>query len=312
MTDGGSSSPQPLRRPYGDGLAANYGVQGAAHIVTRVLQRAELAVTELVSANPPERVSDPIPQQEAYLICCQLRNRGPFEYWEEERSLGTCTLRAGDTTIRDLRHSPRAMTNGPLHSVLWFVPRVSLDALADEAGVPRIDALQIDPLTGIADATIQHLSASVLPALRSPEQVNRLFADYISIALAAHVADAYGGLRSEPLVAKGGLASWQERRAKEMLAADLSGGAPLAEIAKACGLSTGHFARAFRRSTGLAPHAWLLKARIDYAMILLRQPGPSLSEVALASGFADHSHFTRVFARQTGQSPRDWRRMAIR
>ena len=36
-------------------------------------------------------------------------------------------------------------------------------------------------------------------------------------------------------------------------------------------------------------------------MTLLRQPDLSLSEIALASGFADQSHFSRVFARQTDQ-----------
>jgi AraC family transcriptional regulator len=47
-------------------------------------------------------------------------------------------------------------------------------------------------------------------------------------------------------------------------------------------------------------------------MTLLRQPDPSLSEIALACGFADQSHFSRVFTRQTGLSPRVWRRMSIR
>jgi AraC-like DNA-binding protein len=97
-----------------------------------------------------------------------------------------------------------------------------------------------------------------------------------------------------------------------MLLADLAGATPLAEIARFCGLSAGHFARAFRRSTGLAPHAWLLNARVERAMVLLRQPGKSLSEIALACGFADQSHFGRVFTRLTGQSPRAWRRQAIR
>jgi AraC-like DNA-binding protein len=44
-----------------------------------------------------------------------------------------------------------------------------------------------------------------------------------------------------------------------MLIADLTSAIPLAVIAEASGLSAGHFARAFRRSTGLAPHAWLLR-----------------------------------------------------
>jgi AraC-like DNA-binding protein len=307
-----ASSSEYSRRPYGQDLAANYGLDDAAHTIARVHQ-TELAVTELHSDDPPHRVSDPIERQDGFLICCQVIDRGPFEYWEEGRSLGSCSLRAGETTIRDLRRDPRAMTNGPLHSVLWFLPRAGLNALADELNALHVDELRADPCAGITDGVIQHLSAAMLPALRSPEQANRLFSDHISVALTAHVAHAYGGLAAAaPRPIAGGLAPWQERRAKEMLAADLSGDTPLVEIARACGLSSGYFARAFRKSTALAPHAWLQKARVERAMTLLRQPNITLSEVAIACGFFDHSHFSRVFARHTGHSPRNWRRIAIR
>src|SRR5580693_4217018 len=124
-----SSSRQPSRRPYGRGLAANYGVEDAAHVVTRLLHHTELAVTELHAKDPPVRLSDPIARQDAFLIGCQLRDRHPFEYWEDGRSFGTCTLRTGEITIRDLRREPRSVTAGPFHSVLWYLPRASLNAV---------------------------------------------------------------------------------------------------------------------------------------------------------------------------------------
>jgi AraC-like DNA-binding protein len=96
-----------------------------------------------------------------------------------------------------------------------------------------------------------------------------------------------------------------------MIAGDLTGAAPLHEIAEACGLSVSHFSRAFRKSTGLAPHAWLLQARIESAKAMLRKRDASLSAIALACGFADRSHFTRVFTRQVGLSPGAWRRVAV-
>jgi AraC family transcriptional regulator len=52
---------------------------------------------------------------------------------------------------------------------------------------------------------------------------------------------------------------------KELIAGDLSGATPLKEVAAACGLSVSHFSRAFNKSTGVAPHAWLLQARVDSA-----------------------------------------------
>ena len=60
---------------------------------------------------------------------------------------------------------------------------------------------------------------------------------------------------------RGTLAPWQERRAKELLRANLQG-VPLKEVARECGLSVAHFSRAFRRTVGVAPHNWLIEQRI--------------------------------------------------
>jgi AraC-like DNA-binding protein len=115
-----------------------------------------------------------------------------------------------------------------------------------------------------------------------------------------------------PKLVKGGLAPWQERLSKEMIAGDLTGSTPLPEIAAACGLSVSHFSRAFRKSTGLSPHAWLLQARVESAKAMLRAGYAPLSTVALACGFANQSHFARVFARRVGWSPGSWRKTALR
>ncbi len=110
---------------------------------------------------------------------------------------------------------------------------------------------------------------------------------------------------------RGGLAPWQEKRSKEMLAGDLTGATPLHEIAGVCGLSVSHFSRAFHKSTGLAPHAWLLRARVESAKAMLRRGDASLAAIARASGFADQSHFARVFTRRVGLSPGAWRKAVL-
>ena len=301
------------RRLYGDELAARFGAEAPAPaMVTTSLPHAELAVTELRIDDPVGRISDRLPGEDAYVISHELRDYRGMEYWENGRHLTTYDLRAGETTIVDLRREPQVRFDVPVHCLLWVVPRTALNALADEANVPPVDGLPHGPGAGFVDDTIRQLNQTVITALQRPGQISRLFVDYLTLAFVAHVAETYGGMEAATRLIKGGLAPWQERRAKEMLVADLSGRTPLAEIAVACGLSSGHFARAFRISTGYAPHAWLLMARVERAMSLLRQPGLPLLEIALACGFADHSHFSRVFARQTGQKPSVWRRLSIR
>jgi AraC family transcriptional regulator len=313
MTATTNTSAQPSRRNYGDEFAAGFGAPAPAPtIVTRSLPHAELAVTELRVDGPAGRISECFGGADAYLVAHELRSYRGLEFWENGRHRSTFDMQAGDTSIADLRHELQVKFDVPVHVMLWLVPRTALDAVADDANVPRIDGLPHGPGSAFADATVRHLNLAALAALQAPEQVNRLFSDHLTLAMAAHVAQIYGGMQSTARLIKGGLALWQERRAKEMMAADLNGTIPLLEIATACGLSSGHFARAFRKSTGLAPHAWMLSARVERAAVMLGQPGLSLSEIALACGFADQSHFGRVFTQRTGLSPGAWRRQKVR
>ena len=73
------------------------------------------------------------------------------------------------------------------------------------------------------------------------------------------------------------------------------------------GLSVGHFSRAFRISTGLPPHQWLLRQRVKVAKQLMTVRDLPLSEIAISAGFANQSHFTRVFSASVGVSPAAWR-----
>ena len=83
------------------------------------------------------------------------------------------------------------------------------------------------------------------------------------------------------------------------------------QIAAEFGLSTSHFSRAFRISTGLPPHQWLLRRRVTTAKQLMTVRDLSLSEIAISAGFANQSHFTRVFSSVVGVSPGAWRREAL-
>ena len=293
---------------YGPNLGGNFGAEDAPFIVTRTLQRGEIAVTEVCVDRPLGRLSDPIPRLDAYMICLLLRDLPRNSYWEDGREVSLVSLRAGEITIHDLRREPLALMDKPIHSLLCYLPQAALDSLADQANVPRVSELRYTPGEGVLDETIRHIGLSLLPALRTPECVNRLFTDHVTLALAAHAAQTYGGMQTVSGPLKGGLAPWQERRSKEMMAGELTGATPLRDIADACGLSVSHFSRAFRRSTGLAPHAWLLQARVETAKALLQKRQASLSTIARACGFADQSHFSRVFTRRVGLSPGAWRK----
>jgi AraC-like DNA-binding protein len=274
------------------------------------LRKATIAVTELRSDDPEHGMSGSIAREDAHIVALQLKDYPLHEHWEDGRQVSLSTYRAGEVTIYDLKRDPTFMVNAPFHSLHFYLPRAALDAIAEEASAPRIQELRYRPGGSVEDSTIRNVGLSLLAAFGRPEEVNRVFMDHVTLAVAAHIAQTYGGLQTRVVPRQGGLAPWQEKRAKELLASDLRGGVSLQEIAAACSLSAGHFARAFRRSTGLPPHAWLLQLRVDTAKAMLRTAKLPIGEVALACGFADQSHFTRVFTRSVGASPAAWRRGA--
>jgi AraC-like DNA-binding protein len=253
-------------------------------------------------------MSKSIPREDAYLVGLQLRDYPRREYWEDGQPAPICDLHAGETCFHDLKRDPIVLLDKPFHSVNFYLPRATFNAIADDVDAPPIGDLHYKPGTGVADNTIANLGRSLLAAFGLPDQADRLFVDHVTLAIGVHVAQTYGGLRPILRPVRGGLALWQVRRAKELLSANLDGATTLKEIAQECRLSVSHFSRGFRQTVGVAPHKWLLSFRVDSAKKLLREQEKTLSDVALACGFADQSHFTRVFTRMTGISPGAWRR----
>jgi AraC family transcriptional regulator len=295
---------------YGQRLGERMRAQHAQAIITRGLRKADLAVTEVRSDHPSPAMSGSFQREDAFLVGLLLRDFPRHEYWEDGQQAPVYDLRAGEIFFVDLKRDPAVLLDKPYHSVHFYLPRAALDAIADDAHAPRITDLSNRPKpgAGAADVTISRLGSLVLPSLSHPDQANPLFVDHILQAVGVHVAQTYGGMRPVSRLVRGGLAPWQERRAKEILRANLKRGVLLKEVARECGISVSHFSHAFRRTLGVAPHKWLIEQRIVLSKEKLRDDGLSLSDVAAECGFTDQSHLTREFRRTVGVSPGAWRR----
>lgn len=99
--------------------------------------------------------------------------------------------------------------------------------------------------------------------------------------------------------------------AKELLTAQLVAPPSLEQLAAAVNLSPFHFARVFRRATGLPPHAWLQQRRLEQARALLKG-GCAPVSVAAQLGYADQSHLARQFKQAYGVAPGEYRRACAR
>jgi AraC family transcriptional regulator len=168
----------------------------------------------------------------------------------------------------------------PLETVHLYVKRDLVDAIAREFGFGKVE---LEPSLGEIDTLIQALVLEVRRTLCDPDSDTALYAASLAQALGARLVHAYSNRTSG-------------RRA------------PRESLAAAGGLSAAWFARRFRTVTGLPPHQYVLRRRIERAKHLLTRTDIPIAQVAFDCGFAHQEHLTRVFKRLTGLTPGAFRR----
>jgi AraC family transcriptional regulator len=292
---------------YGSRMAEICRLDHARTVVSRSIRQPNMAVTEIRADRPSTEKSAAPPREDAFIVAVSFVEGLEREGWLNNRPLPSEPRHAaGTVSFLDLRHVNHVRFTSRIHSIQFYFPLLSLNKQFSRAEIGQLDSLTPQLGKGLRDATLLQLASCMRFAFREPETINRTFLDHVQLAAMAHVLATYAG--TPPPEANGnGLAPWQLKRATEMMAGDLAG-PPLEELARACRLSTRHFARAFKQSTGLPPHQWMLRRRIESAQALLRGTNLPLADIALRSAFASQSHLTRVFTAQVGVSPGAWRR----
>ena len=96
-------------------------------------------------------------------------------------------------------------------------------------------------------------------------------------------------------------------RVLEYIHANDSGNISLAAMAKIAEVTPHHFASLFTKATGLSPHQYVLRTRIERAKIHLRDEMLSVAQVSRLTGFRTQEHFTKVFRRIVGVTPSAFR-----
>ena len=280
------------------------------HFVPHQIGRSQLVAARFRRDTPDLGITQPNPRSDTCMAVVNLRPlRGGDDIWQDGRHGYRAGMPHGGLAILDHRSEWSTRISEPFETFHIFVPLKSLDELTNELRAPRIETLDCPIYSARYDETMLHLARALLPALERPQEVNTLFADHIFAAIRIHLAQAYGGLILPSSQGSGGLTLQQERRVKDLLLSDLQAAVSLSDLADACGMSVRTFSRAFKATTGLPPHRWLLHKKVEQAMKLLKNTQIELSEVAFMCGFADQSHLTRVFGTFTGHPPGTWRHL---
>ena len=180
------------------------------------------------------------------------------------------------------------------------------DTLRDLIGNDFQPDLPRSPRMGFVDDRLFALAGLVESECRRREPTSTLLATSLSISLLSLLIGLEPCPRPQPF--SGGLTARQLNAVTHYLEDHLPERIDPHALARLARLSTSHFHRAFKASTGMPPHTWLTHERIRRAKTLLAGGEIALAEIALETGFSDQPHFTRVFTRLVGMTPGAWRR----
>ena len=106
----------------------------------------------------------------------------------------------------------------------------------------------------------------------------------------------------------GRLLAWQVRKVREYVDTHIAGPIRVADLCALIQRSEAHFSRAFKRTLGASPHAFVMQRRLELAGQYMLQTEAPLSDIALRCGFTDQAHLCNHFRQATGETPAAWRR----
>ncbi len=218
-------------------------------------------------------------------------------------------LPAGSTRVYQAGLPMRGIFRGSYDALHLHVPNTMIAEYAAEFASAGCGQWRTTPQMNerpIVDPVIERLAGALMHAEELGGAFGHSYADGISLAITAQLFGGNpDGASARPRVS--GLCKWRLKRAKDYMEANLGESVSLADVAAAAGLSRMHFAARFRDATGLRPHEYLLRRRIERARELLLHSRLPLVEIAFEVGFKTQAHFTTVFARFAGETPNVWR-----
>lgn len=205
-------------------------------------------------------------------------------------------------------HETLLELDGSTECLMIFLPDKLLEAsaLADYDIDPSLTKLVY--AGGFADTTLAQIGMALRRMIgRDAQPMDRVFADGLRTALAAHLIGNYTVDRWRPSARAPSLDSRRLQRVLDFMEASLADDISLDDLAREACLSPYHFSRLFHEATGLPPHRYLVERRIQAARRMLLSEQASMTEVALDTGFGSQASFTRAFRKVTGTTPGQYR-----
>jgi AraC family transcriptional regulator len=191
----------------------------------------------------------------------------------------------------------------------WQEPRIRSRVLyvlfdvGELRGHSSIEARDLVPRVFFENSALWDTAAKLATLIENSTSDDRSYIEALGVLLAHDIARIGLAKSQVQPQMRGGLAGWQKRAVASYIDEHLAENIPLAALAQLVRLSTFHFCRAFKQSFGVPPHQYHMVQRIKRAKMLLADPSPSITDIALDLGFSQTSAFSATFRKATGQTP---------
>ena len=248
---------------------------------------------------PPQPVREPRLWARPEQVLAMVLRPGSIEIGERRTELTEFRYAAGELILPH-RHEGKwvGLVNAPYL-------QVSISEAALIAASHR--EVELRMYRKFADDRLRGLVTAIQAEMMDGFPNGQLFLDSVEQAIAIALIKGHATGRYPAGIHAGGLGSTRLRRIKEWIDAKLENDLSLDEMAQSVGLSTAHFARMFRKTTGETPHQFVVRQRIERAKAMLRDRATRVLDVAVACGFKTQQHFAQVFRDVCGISPTEYR-----
>src|ERR1700719_1029180 len=250
----------------------------------------------------PESVTEPrhwVRHDQAFAM---MLRPGSIEWGSKRSTLDKFDYTAGDLALCD-RHVGEWVGLMNVSHLQLGISDAALMACSDGA----YGEVDLRPSRKFAEPRLSAMVAAVHAEMVAGFPSGRLFLDSVEQAMAVTLINGHAVRRRPLQVYRGGLGTTRLQRVKELVHAKMQDDLSLDEMAQSVGLSTAHFARMFRKSTGETPHQFVLRQRLERAKAMLRAPDARVLDVAVACGFKTQQHFAQAFRGVCGISPTGYR-----
>ena len=167
------------------------------------------------------------------------------------------------------------------------------------------DTVELLPLFATPDPLMYQIGVALKSAMMKQGKTSRIYAETLVNTLILHLLENYCTTRPNLRECVAGqLPRYKLHKVIDYINAYLDRDLSLQELSSLVQMSPHYFSQLFKASTGITPHQYVIRCRVERAKKLISQNKLSLAEIATIVGFADQSHLHRHFKKLVGVTPK--------